>query len=285
MEENKDLVIGRVEPASPDPESLIAMAITEKLPVETMERLLAMRTQLKQEKARESFFDALAKFQSKCPVIPKTKIARNKDGSVRYRYAPLEDIIERVGPILKRHGFSYTLEPIKEENMIGTVCTLHHREGHSENARFVVPIDDNPYMTMSQRYASTLTFTSKYSFCAVTGILTGDDEADVDTAPVYTAGQVQKDEVRQQSNVHNHLAENIKALLLDKRLTTEEVTAGHAWLSKGGHNSTELQTCYNNLAKLLTERQTRETETALNDDNIERTLPGTEGEGNEDTGV
>ena len=63
-----------------DAEALIFKAVESQVPVETMERLLAMRKDLKQEQAKEAFHAALAKFQSICPIIRKTKEVKDKSG-------------------------------------------------------------------------------------------------------------------------------------------------------------------------------------------------------------
>ena len=52
-------------------ELLIKQAIDKNVPIETMERLLVMRRELKTEWAKEEFIKALAQFQKKCPVIKK----------------------------------------------------------------------------------------------------------------------------------------------------------------------------------------------------------------------
>ena len=51
------------------PEYLISQAIEKGASVETMEKLLAMRTQLKQEWAKEQYYIAMAKLQAEMPII------------------------------------------------------------------------------------------------------------------------------------------------------------------------------------------------------------------------
>ena len=96
-----------IQPFSP--EHLIATSIDKGLPLDTLERLLAMRDKLKAERSREAFFEALSGFQSECPVIEK-KQAVLQSGKERYRYASLGDILRVVGPLLHRHRLSYRLE-------------------------------------------------------------------------------------------------------------------------------------------------------------------------------
>ena len=61
-----------------DAEALIAKAIDKKVPVETMERLLMMRRELKAEWAKAEFDKALAAFQAECPIIKKNEERQNR---------------------------------------------------------------------------------------------------------------------------------------------------------------------------------------------------------------
>jgi hypothetical protein len=54
-------------------ENMIMQAIQQGTPVETLERVLAMREKLKAEYAEQKFIEAMSKFQMQCPIIKKTK--------------------------------------------------------------------------------------------------------------------------------------------------------------------------------------------------------------------
>ena len=115
-------------------ETLIAKAIEQKVPVETMERILAMRRELKSEYAKEQFDRSLAAFQSECPVIEKTKVVKNKDGTVRYKYAPIESIVSQVKGLLEKHGFSYTIDT-KTNGSVTAITKVTHYFGPFINQR------------------------------------------------------------------------------------------------------------------------------------------------------
>jgi len=166
---------------SPTPEMLIAKAIDGKLSIETLERLLAMRTQLKDEQAKEAYFRDLASFQGECPVIKKTRPVMNKDKkTVRYKYASLDDIVGQVGTLLQKYCFSYTIQTKFEKDppILISDCILHHELGHSESSEFEIPVDANGYMNEPQQYATASAYGKKYAFVNVTGILTGDEDND-----------------------------------------------------------------------------------------------------------
>lgn len=166
---------------------LIAQAIDRNVNVETMEKLLAMRREIKAEWARSQYHAALSAFQAECPIIKKTKIVYNKDGKTeRYRYAPIDSIITQVRHLLEKHGFNHAEDAKIEGRAVNAWCIITHRDGHSERSGFTVPIDPEAYMNEAQKYAAALTFAKRYAFCDGLGILTGDE--DVDAVSIDSSG-------------------------------------------------------------------------------------------------
>lgn len=171
----------RIEPmpTSPSVEGMITLAIEKGATVETLERLMAIRREVRAEQAKEAYDRALADFQAECPTIQKTAKVMNKDGrSVRYQYAPLDAIIHQVKGLLQKHGFSYSVNAKAEQTQVTAVCKLTHAHGHSEMSEFAVPVDRDAYMNPAQQVASALTFAKRYAFCNACGIMTGDQDDD-----------------------------------------------------------------------------------------------------------
>ena len=166
-----------------DPNALMELAIRSGAGVETLERLMAVRRELRAEAAKTAFFDALAQFQARCPVIIKSRAVMNRDGkSVRYRFAPLDVIKTQVDPILRELGFSYQFDTEPETGWVKASCRLTHCAGHSETSSFKVPIDKDAYMNCQQQFASAQQFAKRYAFVNVLGILTGDQDDDASKA-------------------------------------------------------------------------------------------------------
>ncbi|MFA4972501.1 MAG: ERF family protein [bacterium] len=163
-------------------ENLIAQAIGKGLPVDAMEKLLAMRQQIKAEQAREAFFEALARFQSNCPSIAKTKVVYGRDNrTIRYRYAPLDTIVEQIKGLLQEYGFSYTIKSRQDPQAVTAMCEAHHAGGHVEISEFSIPIDPTAYMNDAQKVASALTYAKRYAFCNAFGLMTADDDDDANS--------------------------------------------------------------------------------------------------------
>lgn len=160
-------------------DGFITKAIESNAPIETMERLFELHKEVKKEKARADFVQAMANFQKDCPVIEKTKIVYNKDGkTVRYKFAPLDSIIEQIKEKLANNGLSYTWTVENKDGNISATAKITHVSGHSTVSTFTVPIDTEGYMTAPQKYASAQTFAKRYALCNALGISTGDEDTD-----------------------------------------------------------------------------------------------------------
>lgn len=159
-------------------DALISQAVDKNLPVETMERLFSLREKVKAEQAKEAFVGALAGFQNDCPVIEKTKSVLNKDGTLRYKFAPIDSIVDQIKEPLSQNGLSYTWDIKHEEDKMIATAKITHILGHSETSTFAVPIDKEGYMTAPQKYASAQTFAKRYALTNALGISTSEEDTD-----------------------------------------------------------------------------------------------------------
>jgi len=161
-------------------EALIAKAIEHQLPVDTMERLLALRERLRAEQAREAFFTALTRFQAECPIIVKSNLVnvQTQGGGYKYQFAPLDKIVTTVQPLLAKHGFSYSFDSEDADKAKVTICRVHHVGGHTEASSFTAPIDGSARMSDTHKSASAHTYAKRYAFCNGFGILTGEEDDD-----------------------------------------------------------------------------------------------------------
>ena len=160
---------------------LIQMAIEKKVPVETIEKLLAMRTQLKAEFAKEAFDNDMADFQGECPVIKKSKAGgQTKSGIVAYSYAPLDKIVSQTKSLISKFGFSYQIKTeMTPDGGVKATCIVKHKLGHSESSEMSVPLGaKTDIMSAPQVVASATTFAKRYAFCNAFGIMTGDEDND-----------------------------------------------------------------------------------------------------------
>lgn len=160
-------------------DSFITLALTQKAPIETLEKLFALQKDVKAEQAKSAFVEAHARFQSQCPVIEKTKIVMNKDGrTIRYKFAPIDSIVEQTKKLLADNGLAYTWTIENQNGTMTAQCKVTHVMGHSESSSFTIPIDMDGFMTAPQKYASAQTFAKRYALCNALGIATGEEDTD-----------------------------------------------------------------------------------------------------------
>lgn len=168
-------------PQSMSIEGVLMRAVESGANIETLERLMTIRREIKAEQAQEAFYKSLSQFQADCPVIKKTKAVHSK-GELRYRYAPLEVIMKTVSPLLQTHGLSVTMKASVQledtEAFLSVSCEVHHIAGHTEISDFKLPIDKDGYMNPAQKFGSASTYAKRYAFCNALGILTGDEDND-----------------------------------------------------------------------------------------------------------
>ena len=159
---------------------LISQAIDKNVPVEALEKLLAMRKEWRLEVAEEEFNIAMTGFQSECPIIKKTKKVYGKSGYL-YSYAPIESILHQVKPTMVKYNFSYSIQSITEERYVEAICVVYHIHGHSRSTSFRVPIDVNEMtaaMTKEKYVTGRLMYCSRYAFRNAFGITTGDVDSE-----------------------------------------------------------------------------------------------------------
>src|SRR4030042_4407975 len=211
------------------PENMLMTALQQGMSIDIIEKLIGLKERLERSEAEKAFREAMSKFQAECPVIKKKKKVPNKDGtSTRYKYAPTDDIVRIVSPIMAKYNLSFTaktrLETRDEIPGMTAIARISHILGYTEETEFWSPIDDNQYMTKQQRYGSTRTFTIRYALSDGLGIITGgedNDTNDPDAAKkkekAEKRGQEELDKLRQFINSNEYLKKGFEILEYTER--------------------------------------------------------------------
>ncbi len=186
MEKENKLTVGKSEDMNPM--TLMEKAMGQNLSPETMGKFMDLYDRWELKKGKKAYDTAMSALQKEMPIIAKEKGVKNKDGSSRYKYAPLEQIVKQVSPIIAKNGFSYSVDATttmnNEGKVIGLVATVKitHEEGHSQDSSFFAPLDPDAFMSASQKFGSALTYAKRYAFCNAFGILTADPDTDGNAA-------------------------------------------------------------------------------------------------------
>lgn len=170
-----------------DPQALIAVAIEKGAGIETLERLVQLAKDVREITAREAWHEAMAEFQRKCPSILKTKTARiqtRTGGTYSYAYAPLDEILGTIQPVMGELGLSVSWRSRVEQGAVVANCWIAHKLGHHEESGDVVmPFQNDGRMNPAQVVGSASTYAKRYALLAIIGMAPEDDDDAGSTVP------------------------------------------------------------------------------------------------------
>lgn len=187
--------------AETTPMTLIEMAITNKVDVETIERLFALQERWEKNQAKKLFLSAFSKFQSKVPKIKKKKSVgydtKDGTGKVDYKYAQLSEIAETLQPILQETGLTYRWEISEPEGkqLIECTCIISHTAGHSERTVTMAAKDTSGKKNDIQARGSAITYLQRYSLIGALGLTTANDDVDGRAKPAPEEKQEKQDKL------------------------------------------------------------------------------------------
>ena len=145
--------------------------------VKALEALVGLKERMDERDAKRAFLEAYVALQAEMPRVTAQRAVPNANGSIRYTYAPFEDIMAQVRPVLKRCGFavSFSAESEDDKRMV-MLCTLSHVSGHSQTTRFAVRIGKGPPgASESQGDGAASTYAKRFALCNALNIVIGED--------------------------------------------------------------------------------------------------------------
>lgn len=199
------------DPGSPT--ALLHEAVVRGASVEQLKELVGLHERIEERQARKAYFDAMAKFQAKCPPIKRSSVAKfntRGGGEMSYTFAALDEIATTVNPILTECGLSYTWDSKVEGGTITCVCTVRHVFGHHEAATIQLPTDSASAMSSQQKVGAALTFARRLSLTQALGLTTTDDDIDGrDTS----GGNITEEQVHELVKLSTEVKANMPAFL------------------------------------------------------------------------
>ncbi len=157
--------------------------------VSALEALVGLYDRMQAKNAEREFAAAFNQLMSEMPMIEATKPVPNKDGTTRYKYAPLDEIEPKVRPIALRNGFSYSFAEGKSDaGTVSKILTIQHKGGHSRSNTFTVRRSTPPNANDSQADGNTHSYAKRGAFCDGFGIVVEhDDDARMIGQPIGQA--------------------------------------------------------------------------------------------------
>ncbi len=145
--------------------------------VSALESLVGLYDRMQAKNAEREFAAALIDLQGETSSVQATKAVDQKpDGTVRYRFAPYEEIMRTVKPILTRHGFSITFDTESNGDRLASICTLMHKSGHARQNRFAVRYGKPPGSSDAQGDMSTKSYAKRGALCDCLNIVVEHDD-------------------------------------------------------------------------------------------------------------
>lgn len=158
---------------------LVRLAIEQKVPVEVLERLVALQERVTARDAEQALAEALNAFQAECPPIPrvgKAVVLKNGVKQYEYRFAPYDKTLEVIRPYLNAHGLSFTHDSAMVNGEVEVVCRLQHIMGAGRQSTFRAPVDNSGGKNPLQGVGSARSYGKRYTLVDVLGLSTEEDD-------------------------------------------------------------------------------------------------------------
>lgn len=148
--------------------------------VAAVEKLCGLYERMQARDSEKAFAKAFNALQAEMPKVKAIKPVPNRDGSIRYHFAPFEDIMAEVKPLLEKHGFTVRFSNRYDADRIIAVCTLQHIEGHKESNEFSARVGSGPPgASSSQADGAAATYAKRFALTNALNIVVEqlDDDA------------------------------------------------------------------------------------------------------------
>lgn len=168
-------------PAAVTPMQLLQIATEKGASVDQLERLMALAERWQANEARKAYVAAVAAFKAEAPMLAKNKHVRfpTRTGpDTEYRHTTLDHAVEVLAPLLSKHGLTHQWETNQADQMIEVSCTLRHVLGHSEKVTLRAGAETSGTKNAIQGIGSTVTYLERYTFLAITGMATKEQDYD-----------------------------------------------------------------------------------------------------------
>lgn len=154
--------------------------------VAAFKELVLLQERAEDRRAKREFASAFSALQAELPAIQANKAVPNNDGTVRYKFAPYEEILKQVKPYLDRHGFSLRFSQKMQDKLVVMTCQLLHKGGHFETNDFSCRIGSGPPKSNeSQADGAASSYAQRGALCdALNIVVRNDSDARIEGAPI-----------------------------------------------------------------------------------------------------
>jgi hypothetical protein len=159
------------------PEDILALAVQNGRPVSELTVIAALIERRERSEAAARYNAAIARFQSKCPTVFKSRTAKAGERFQGYQYASYDDVMRTIKPFLDecQLGVGFSFEQC--EGAIKATCKITHGS-HSVDHTLTVPIPSDMRVNDTQKYGAAITYVMRYCLCAALNVVVSDEDDD-----------------------------------------------------------------------------------------------------------
>lgn len=167
----------QVQVVSTTPADLLRIAVSQDADLEKLEKLMELQERWEDREAKKLFVQAMTKFRNECPVILKMQSVdfSTSKGRTNYNYEGLPDVIEQIKKTMTDCGLSHTWKTEQKESLITVTCCICHVAGHEECTSLSASPDATGNKNPVQAIGSTVTYLERYTFKAILGLASAED--------------------------------------------------------------------------------------------------------------
>lgn len=160
--------------------AILELARDPAFDVAKLQALTAMQERAEDRQSRRAFAFAMAQAQAETQAVVRASKVNLGEGKGSYNYASLDAIDAMIRPIMTQHGFSITYDRTTRPEGGGFVITgtLWHRDGHSIEASFPLPLDSGAGRNNLQAAGSTDSYGRKYILLGFFNIVRKNEDDD-----------------------------------------------------------------------------------------------------------
>ncbi len=157
--------------------------------VAVLEKMMDLYERTQAKDAEKEFARAFNALQSEMPKITAVKPVPDRNGNIKYHFAPYEEIMNCIQPFLLKHGFTVSFSMSFHEGRVTQECTLQHIGGHARKNQFSVRIGSGPPgASEAQADGAAGTYAKRHALCNALNIIVDHDtdgfDAKKDGAPI-----------------------------------------------------------------------------------------------------
>lgn len=148
-------------------------------------KLMELYERMEDRRAEQAYNKAFVALKQELPAIVACKPVPNNDGTVRYSFAPLDEIDRKLKPIALKHGFTYSWEEADcaDEKRVNKVCVIRHIGGHSTRTPYKVRVGSGPPKSSEcQADGAAHSYANRRALCDAFGIVAEPDTDGSDDA-------------------------------------------------------------------------------------------------------